>query len=86
MRVTNTHRAAIITKYLGPTNSRGSRIKATKAGDSKVSVTIGYDYALDTFDVHAKAAKALCDKYKWECDLIAGGTESGYVFLMEDQS
>lgn len=54
---------AIVTKYLGPTNYRGSRIRASaQAG----SVTIGYDDALDTEDNHRAAAKALMVKYGWD--------------------
>lgn len=57
---------AIHTKYLGPTNSSGSRIKAYTAsyGSQKgLSVTIPYDHALDGVSVHFKAVKALFAKH-----------------------
>jgi hypothetical protein len=53
---------AIITKYLGPTNTKGSRIKATCAA---ASVTLGYDSALNSDGNHRAAAEALCKKLGW---------------------
>ena len=47
---------AIVTKYLGATNSRPSRIKATcDAG----SLTIPYDYEGSNYDMHKRACDAL---------------------------
>lgn len=57
---------AIHTKYIGPTNTRGSRIKAYTAshGSHKgFTVTIPYDYSLDGVAVHFKAVKALVAKH-----------------------
>jgi hypothetical protein len=50
---------AIITKYLGPTNHRPSRIKATSWRDS---VTLPLDHALNAAENYRAAAQALCDK------------------------
>ena len=53
---------AITTKFIAPTNTRGSRIKATaQAG----SVTLNWDHALNPADNHKAAAMALVKKYKW---------------------
>lgn len=52
---------AIHTKYLGPTNARGSRIKAY-SGDGR-SVTIAYPYALSGVDVHHLAAVKFIQKH-----------------------
>lgn len=63
---------AIHTKYIGPTNSRGSRIKAytTGYGDRKgYTVTVPYDHALSGHLVHFEAVKALVSKYKLDWDL-----------------
>ena len=50
---------AIVTKYLGPTNNRCARVKATaQAG----SVTISWDCALDVDANHDAAAIALAVK------------------------
>jgi len=73
-------RQAIETKYLGPTDFRGTRIKATaQAG----SVTVSWDHALDVNDNHAKAAEALARKYGWTGTWVAGGlaNERGNVYV-----
>jgi hypothetical protein len=77
---------AIITKYFGPTNTRGSRIKAQCAAGS---VTIGYPYELSGMDCHAKAAKALVNKLGWT-DAHYGGLLGGqlpngdYAFVFDN--
>ena len=71
---------AIKTKYLGPTDHRGSRLKATASGGS---VTIPWDYELDTEGNHRYAALALCDKLQWRGRMISGcllGKEYVHVF------
>lgn len=76
-------RQAIETKYLGPTNYRGSRVKASaQAG----SVTIGWDDALDTDSNHEKAALALCRKLGWRGAILGGGNAkgNGNVYVMVD--
>lgn len=74
-------RQAIVTKYHGPTNSRGSRVSATaEAG----RVYVSYDDSLDTADAHAAAVKALCAKLDWHGRLVCGGTATGYVFCFDD--
>jgi hypothetical protein len=72
---------AISTKFLGPTNTKGSRIKAFD-GDGN-SVTISKDYGLDTYDSHKKAALKLCNKMRWKgCSrLVGGGTKTGFAFV-----
>ncbi len=71
---------AIETKYLGATNAKGGRIKATAwAG----SVTIGYDYALDAQGNHKAAADALITKLGWTGTFAQGGNVkgNGYYFV-----
>lgn len=70
---------AICTKYFGPTNSRGSRIQAKSA--SGKTITVPYDHALDAFENHEKAAKALCKKLDWKGELVGGGMKDGYCFV-----
>ena len=71
---------AIMTKYLGPTDYRGSRIKAwTESGHS---LTVDYPHeARGGAGVHSVAAIALARKLAWRGDLIAGATDKGYVFV-----
>lgn len=54
---------SITTKYMGPTNTRGSKIKATAS--SGKSLTVSYDYELDASGNHDEAAKALARKLGW---------------------
>lgn len=54
---------AITTKYFGPTNARGSRIKATA---ERGTLTVPYDHDLSSHANHVAAAQALCDKFAAE--------------------
>ena len=81
---------AIETKYLGPTDYRGSRIKATardtfSSDEKPKSVTVSMDYALDTDANHERAALALLPKVCNNPDgvqLHKGATQRGYVFVV----
>jgi hypothetical protein len=74
-------RQAITTKYLGATDHRDARVKATAYAGS---VTVSWDHALDCDDNHTAAAVALCRKYGWRGELHGGGMPGGrgncYVF------
>lgn len=76
-------RQAITTKYLGPTNCRGSRIKARAAAGS---VTIDYPHALNHDKAHAFAASKLAERYGWHGQWFGGGlpSEDGYCFVSTD--
>lgn len=76
---------AIITRYLPPTNFKGSRIKATAAAGS---LTLHLDHALNIEDNHARAAKALADKFNWRGGWFMGGMpdDSGYCFVCTDEA
>ncbi len=50
---------AIETKYLGPTNTKGGRIKAECWGGN---ITISYDHELNSDGAHKAAALALIEK------------------------
>ena len=65
---------AIVTKYFGPGNVRGSRIKATAAAGS---ITVHYNSSLGTDDNHAAAAKAFALKMGWDGYWFAGGMPEG---------
>ena len=74
---------AIQTRYFGPSNVRGSRVKAWAEGGN--SITISYDSAMG-HESHDAAALALCAKMGWEGDLIRGGSpdERGNVYVFAD--
>lgn len=75
---------AIITKYLGPTNTLGARIKATCAGGS---ITRAYDYALDLDAQSHTAALALCRKLGWDAARLHSGVlpNGDSVHVLEPQ-
>ncbi len=65
---------AIVTKYLGPTNHRNARVKASCQA---ASVVISWDDALDIDENHTAAAKALATKLKWIGHWCGGGLPGG---------
>ncbi len=71
---------AITTKFIGPTNSRGARIKATSGGGHTLTVPYTYE---DGHRSHAQAALQLARKLGWEGTLIEGGTKEGMVFVFD---
>jgi hypothetical protein len=74
---------SIHTKYSGPTNTRGSRIRAIASGGAG-SVSVPYDHALSAEGNHDEAAKRLAAKMGWEETIVRGGGLKGqgnvYVF------
>ncbi len=62
---------AIVTKFLGPTNTRGARVKATLP--SGKSATVSWDHGSRSEDNHREAAIACAQKH-----LI-----DGYAYLSE---
>ena len=76
-------RQAITTKYFGPSNVRGSRVKATADAGS---ITLHWDNALNTEQNHALAARKLAAKLGWVGQWIGGSLPgSGYAFVMVDE-
>ena len=60
---------AIITKFHGPTNVRGSRVSATaEAG----KITLSWDHALNSDDNHKAAAEAFARKFNWTGTYVGG--------------
>lgn len=75
---------AIITRFYGPTNTRGARIAAWRGDDPKIRVYVPYDYAGTTESRHRLAALTLADRFDWLTDgmtLIGGSTDNGYAFV-----
>lgn len=82
MSVVNTRmtRQAIFTKFIGPSNTKNSRIKAWCEGGS---VTIGADHSLGIEQRHAKACETLTTKLGRDWNYVQGGHPdgNGYVFV-----
>lgn len=76
---------AIVTKYIGPTNFRGARVKARTETHT---VTIPWDDALDVEQNHAAAAAALAFKFQWLGTWLGGGlpdtSGNAYVRVSSD--
>jgi hypothetical protein len=73
---------AIITKYHGPSNMKGSYISAKAEGVKAIKVP--FDYSLDDYARHEKAALELCTKYNWGNSILGGGIDSdsmAWVFI-----
>ncbi len=78
---------AIETRFIGQTNTKPSRIKATACGVASLTMS---KYAAEEkspdrgnheADTHRVVAEALRDKLGWKGNLICGGTKRGYVFV-----
>lgn len=74
----------IETKYIGPTNHRGARIKATATHGA--SVTVPYPHELSESDRHSLAARKLAAKLNWTGDMIGGWTARGMVWTFTDRA
>ena len=77
---------AIITKYHGPTNTKGSRISADDGDGNRCYIS--YPHHVSGEDVHRLAAEALCAKMGWSgAETLRGGaTRTGYAFVFCDPS
>lgn len=67
-------RQAIITKFLGPTNHRGSRVKAICEARTLV---VEWDHALDPNDNHWRAATTLAEGLGWIGEKAHGWSLAG---------
>jgi hypothetical protein len=78
-------RQSITTYFIGPTNVKGSRIKARASGGS--SVTLSWDHAMNPDGNHRAAAIALANKNGWGGAYVAGGMADGarvFVNTLDD--
>ena len=74
------HVISIETKYFGPTNTRGSKVKASchRFDQSKA---IGWDYALNPFENHSQVARLLAHNIDAAGELMSfSETKTGYSF------
>jgi hypothetical protein len=77
----------IITRYLGPTNCRGVRVKATHQRDSEITwkAVVDWDYSLSTEVNHQLAAEQLLSKWITSDDLLIvgrGHDHAAYYWLV----
>ncbi len=78
-------RQAITTRFVGPTNRRGSRIIARAVAGRK---TVHWDHTLNIEANHAAAARRLAESFGWHGQWFGGGlpTEDGYCFVLAEDS
>ena len=80
-------RQAISTRYIGPTNTQGSRVKAIarkREGNlSEISLADNWDQSASVEENHARVAKLLAARMDWAGLWIGGGSpeNSGFVFV-----
>jgi hypothetical protein len=74
-------RQAIVTKYLGPTNTRGSRISVRAQAGRRI---YAWDDGLDVDENHTVAAHRFANTMGWSTRLVGGAMpdNTGYVFVM----
>lgn len=76
---------AIITKYHGPSNVRGSRYSASD--EDRNRVILSADDALSSEENHDRAAIALCSKMKWtRHNLMRGHLKNSNIYVFEDEA
>lgn len=76
---------AIVTKFHGPGNVKGSRYSATDTDGNRV--VLSADHALSGEDNHDRAAVALCRKMGWtQHGLVRGGITGGNVYCFDHDS
>jgi hypothetical protein len=76
---------AIVTKWHGPTNTKGSRISAQADwGGHKKRLIVDWNHGLGVRDNHRAVAQALAKRHGWAGHWIDGDTEHGCVFVRLD--
>lgn len=73
-------RQSIDTRYVGPTNNRGSRVIATTPSGHRL--IRHWEYGIGIEANHYAAAKALQAKLDWEPIVAGGSTKAGFVWLV----
>jgi hypothetical protein len=68
----------ITTKFLKPTNTQGSRVKATCAGKT---ITRPYDYTYNGQHNHARVAMELAEMVDLRGTWVCGDVPFGYIFV-----
>lgn len=80
---------AIRTRFIGPTNFRGSRVKVVAGeGGKGFQLTVVWDHSVNSEQNHYRAAAALITKLEWWArkgtsygKWYAGCDGKGYVFV-----
>lgn len=77
-------RQAIETRYHGPTNYRGTRVSARASAGR---IFLAWDHSTGIEENHARAARALAEKYGWRGEWVGGCThDERYVWTTDGDS
>ena len=74
----------ISTKYLGPTNTRGSRVVAIASGNRAFRTWVSAGMSRSDNEPHEEAARKLAGKLEWKGEMIGGHTKDGMVWVFVD--
>ncbi len=74
---------AILVKYKGPSNTKGSRLIASDGDRNRI--TVGYPHELSGSAVYEYAATLLCKKMNWQGELIGGQLGNDHVFIFKGE-
>lgn len=70
---------AIETRFLGPTNTKGSRVVAVSCGGSRLITD--WDHAMDASENHIAAANRLAARLEWNGQMRTGTLKNSYVHV-----
>lgn len=75
---------AIMTRFHGPTDTKGSRYSASDADGNRVMVQT--DFSVNSEGNHDRAAIALCNKMNWKPrKLVRGGWKHGNCYVFDGE-
>ena len=75
---------AITVKYLGPTKTRGARVKASAGGTGNVTLPFRHDLSME--QNVAAAVDELLLRYEWDNSYVLGVLPDGtYVAVLSDK-
>ena len=80
--------AGVETKFYGPTNTKGARIRVRRT-DHRQGDTVkfySWDYGLSSQENHEFAAAAYIDLMLWHDEWVGTYTSTGYVFARLDRT
>lgn len=73
----------ITTRFLGPTNTKVSRIKATEPEGK--NIVLSYRYDLSSEENHRSVAESLRDNMGWTGELFGGWARGCYAWVLDDR-
>lgn len=73
---------AIETRYLGPTNTKGSRIVVTAGSGNRVIANC--NSAISNEENHRRAADLLRRRLHWSGAMVGGSTKAGMAWVFVD--